>query len=321
MKNLILSLLLICFAATVGAQTENIDTALKFNKVITAYEKHWVVLKKPDTVPYYTFGYVYIQSDKGYMFKEAGQFEIDKNNKYLLRYGKPYRYRFSADDADQSAAARVIRLRDTIGGMNSRQIRLPIASILPSKHFKELKIEAEPRWVKPYYAYTDTLEHNYRWGCYHYEEIDFETGIAYFEKVYKVSPHYKGVKVPMDNADQINHQGIELKLSAACNSQGYRDIGLYDKAISILNNAISNDPTRVPFYQELILSYMWKEDWNMLIKTAKQGLKQITVEKSDQKRDLAACIAKGYEELKNNAQGKYWREKSLDYSICRGCVY
>lgn len=316
MKNLILLLITTCTAVAANAQTSNIDTSLKFDRVITAYERHWVVLKKPDTVPYYTFGFVYIQSDKGFMFKEAGQFEIDRRNKYVPRKGKKTIYRFSADDADQGAAARVIRLRDTIGGMNPRQIHLPLAAILPSKHFKELQIVIEPQWVKPYYTYTDTLEHNYKWGCYHYEEIDGLKGIDYWEKVYKVSPHYQGVKVPMDNADWINHQGIELKLSAAYNMMGH-----YSEAIFILNNAILNDPTRIPFYQELILSYLWKKDWDMLIKTAKQGLTQITVAKSDQKRDLAGWIAKGYEELKNDEQGKYWRQKSLEYSLCPGCVY
>ncbi|MES2378600.1 MAG: hypothetical protein V4553_18550 [Bacteroidota bacterium] len=316
MKRLIFLLILISVVITAGAQTVNIDTALKFDKVITAYEQHWVVLKKPVAVPYYTFGYVYIQSDKGFMFKEAGHFKVDKNNQYVLCDGKWKQYRFSADDADQSSPARVIRLRDTIGGQNPRQITLPLATNLSSKHFKELKIETKPKWLKPYYTFTDTLEHNYRWGCYHSEEIDLTTGIAYFEKVYKVSPHYKGVIVPMDHADWYDHQGIELKLSAA-----YKNTRQYDKAIGILKAAILNDPAHIPFYQELIFTYNAKEDWNMVIETAKQGLAKITVEKSDQKRDFAAWAAKGYEELKNDVEGKKWRVKSLEYSLCPGCVY
>lgn len=316
MKRLVLLSLFACFTPAVKAQVANTDSTLKFDRVITAYEKHWVVLKKPDTAAYYTFGYVYIQSDKGFMFKEAGHFKVDKNNQYVLCDGKWNQYRFSADNADLSSSARVIRLRDTIGGQNSRQIILPRATILSSKHFKELMIDAEPKWIKPYYTYTDTLEHNYRWGCYHTEEIDFATGIAYLEKAYSVSSHYKGVKVPMDNADWINHQGIELKLSAA-----YRTNNQPDKAIPILNAAIVNNPVHIPFYQELILTYYAKEDWNLVIATAKQGLTQIAVEKSDQKRDLAAWVATGYEKLKNDVEGKKWRAKSYDYGLCPGCVY
>lgn len=322
MKNLILIFYFLCFASIAAAQIAPTDTTLKFDKAITFYEKHWVVLQKPGNVPYYTFGFVYIQSDKGFMFKPAGQFEIAKNGKYVLRNGKLYPYKLNAGDADEFKGSWLIRFRDTIGGMNPKPKRVTVAALLPSTHFKELNIEAEPQWLKPYDVYTDTLEHNYRWGCYHYEELDCDTGIAYLEKVYQVSPHYKGVRIPMDNADWINHQGIELKLSAAYNNQGYRDTGFYDKAILVLNNAILNNPVYVPFYQELINTYMKKSDWKMVVETAKKGLATLTtVEKSDQKRDLAACVAYGYEELKNDEQGKYWRQKSLDYSLHPGLVY
>ncbi|WP_214071301.1 hypothetical protein [Mucilaginibacter sp. dw_454] len=318
MKNLILPLCLIClFAGIAHAQTTNTDTALKFNFYVTAFENHWVVLKKPDTARYYTFGYVYIESKKGFMFKPAGQFEINKRHKYILHPGKIGRYMFSPGEIDQSFAPRIIRHQDTLGIQNNRQIWPTLAAILPAKHFKELKIEVTPKWIKPYYTYSDTLEHNYRWGCYHTEEIDPAVGIDYLEKVYKVSPHYKGVKVPMDKVSWINHQGIEMKLG-----QAYNDTQQYGKAINLLNTAILNDPTYIPFYQELINTYFKKEDWNMVIATANRGLSTLTaVEKSDQKRDLAACIAKSYEELKNDEQGKYWRAKSLEYSLCPGCVY
>lgn len=316
MKNLILILLFTFFATTAGAQTANIDTTLKFEKFITAFEKHWVVLKKPDAAPYYTFGYVYIQANRGFMLKVAGQFEINRHNKYILRKGVPTKYIFNAQDADQSASVRLLRHQDTTGFMNVWHIIPVKASAISSKHFKELKIKAEPQWVKPYYAYTDSLEHNYRWACYHMEEFDFETGIAYFEKVYKVSPHYQGVPVPMDHAAYINHQGIELKLSAVYNSSHQ-----YNKAVDVLQKAILNDPSRIQFYQELLFTYYYQEDWKMVISVAKRGLAQITVEKSDPKRDLAAWIAKSYEEQKNDEQGKYWRQKSLEYSLCPGCVY
>ncbi|MGF7081859.1 tetratricopeptide repeat protein [Mucilaginibacter sp. UYCu711] len=315
MKRLIL-LIFVCFAAFAKAQTNGVDTAIKFDHVITAYEKHWVVLKKPDTALYYTFGYVYIQSDKGFMFKEAGQFEIDQKNQYILRAGKKDKYVFSADNADQFAPARVIRLRDTIGGMNSKQIRLPQAAVLPSKHFKELKIEDEPKWIKPYYTYSDTLEHNYRWGCYHNEETDFTVGIIYWEKVYKISPHYKGVKVPMDNAAWINHQGIEMKLGSAYNSTKQ-----YDKAIVLFKDAIRNDPTNLGFYFELGATYRGKADWLGAIDVYKRGLDQIKVDKSEFKSWMAGFISNAYTDLKNDEESKKWRAKSLEYSPCPSCVY
>jgi tetratricopeptide (TPR) repeat protein len=316
MKRLILHIFLACFAVIANAQVPNVDADLKFDKIITAFEKHWVVLKKPDTASYYTFGYVYIQSDKGFMFKEAGQFEIGKKGQYVLRTGKKGQYQFSADNADRSSPTRVIRCRDTIGGINSRAISLPFASVLPSKHFKELKIEAEPQWVKPYYVYTDTLEHNYRWGCFYTEEIELPIGISYLEKVYKISPHYEGVKVPMDNADWIKNFGIELKLSAA-----YNFTHQYDKAIAILNNAILNDPKNLSFYFELGFAYREKADRPAAINIYKQGLMQISADKSEFKSWMAGFISNAYSELKKDDESKYWRAKSLEYSPCPGCVY
>jgi len=269
-------------------------------------------------VSYYTFGYVYIQKGKGFMFKEGGRFEIDKNNKYILSHStKRDLYTFSPGNGDKDEIARVIRCMDTVGWQNSRFIPPPRAAILPAKHFKELKIEAEPKWVKPYYVYTDTLEHNYQWGCFYSEELTIPAGITYFEKVYYVSPHYEGVKVPMDKLGKFNRQGIELKLSEA-----YNNTQQYDKAINVLNAAILNDPVKIAFYLELIYIYDRKQDLNMIIETGKQGLtKMMAVDKSEQKSDLAAWIAHGYEGLKNNEQGKYWRAKSLEYSPCPGCVY
>jgi tetratricopeptide (TPR) repeat protein len=316
MKCLALFLSMVCFALIADAQIANGDTALKFDRVITAYEKQWVVLQKPDTATCYTFGYVYIQNDKGFMFKEAGQFEVDKQNKYVLRAGKKTPYLFSADDADNLSSDRVIRCRDTIGGMNPKQIILPLAAILPSKHFRELQIEAEPQWVKPYYSYNDTLEHNYRWGCYHSEESDFAAGIDFFEKVYKVSPHYTGVKVPMDNADRINHQGVELKLGAIYNSQGQ-----YDKAIALFKDAIAFDPTNLGFYFELGAAYREKADWPSVINIHKQGLAQIKVDKSEFKSWMAGFISNAYTELKDEEESKRWRAKSNQFNPYPGRVY
>lgn len=315
MKNLILLIFITFVTLSANGQTTNVDTFLKFDKIITTYERHWVVLKKPETVPYYTFGYVYIQSNRGFMFKPAGQFEINKQDKYVLHAGKISRYMFNPGEIDQSLAARLIRFRDTAGFMNSRQIRPVVAAILSEKHFKELNIEATPQWVKPYYIYTDTLEHNYRWGCYHTEELDFATGISYLEKVYKVSPHYIGVKVPMDGAMWINTQGIEMKLGMAYNSPG-----LYDKAIAIFKNAIAYNPGNPGFYVELGLVYQHKGDTQAAIDIYTQGINRIK-EKSQVKSWFAGVISNIYTELHNEEESKKWRARSYDYSPCPGCVY
>ncbi len=315
MKNLILSLILICFVITASAQTANVDTALKFNNAITAYEKHWVVLKKPVAYPYYTFGYVYIDKGKGFMFKEAGQFEIGKKNRYVLRYGKKDIYTFSPGNNDQDSVTRVIRSMDTLGGQNVRIMPPPHAAILPPKHFKELKIETEPNWVKPYYVYTDTLDHNYRWGCFHVEEADRDTGIGYLEKVYRVSPHYKGVKIPMDHAYWISRQGIELKLAPA-----YVVRGQYDRAIAILNKAIQNDPKNLAFYYELGMAYRDKSDWLNAIEVYQQAIAQISADKSSFKSLMAGSISYSFAQLNRNQDSKYWHEKSLEYSPCPSCI-
>ncbi|MDB5156401.1 MAG: hypothetical protein JWR50_1108 [Mucilaginibacter sp.] len=315
MKNLALSLILSCIVITVNAQTANVDTTLKFDNTVTAYERHWVVLKKPVAYPYYTFGYVYIQSHKGFMFKYVGQFEIGKKNRYILRNGKKDLYTFSPGNDDRDSAIRVIRSMDTTGGQNIRIISLPFAAILPSKHFKELKIKAEPEWVKPFYVYTDTLAHNYRWGCYYVEVSDKDTGIRYLEKVYSVSSHYKGVRVPMDHADWISHQGIELKLSPA-----YVSKGRYDKATAILKEAILNDPKNLAFYFELGSAYRAKLDWLSAIDVYKQAIAQVSGDKSPLKSLMASHISYSFGKLNNDQERKYWHEKSLEYSLCPSCI-
>jgi tetratricopeptide (TPR) repeat protein len=305
MKNLILSLTLVCITFKVNAETSNIDTALRFDQFLTNCEKQWVVMKKPDSALYYTFGYVYIDGAKGFVFQKEGSFKIDKKSRYILNLA----------EVNKNFAGEVFRSNE--GGMSGSWRIPPRVAILPSKHFKELKIKAEPDWIKPYYTYQDTLEHNYRWGCFYTEEFSVvATGISYLEKVYKVSPHYMGVILPRDKHTFIDHVGVELKLAAA-----YNFTHQYDKAIVLLNSAILNNSKNVSFYFELGSAYREKDDWKTAIDIYKSGLAQISVDKSNYKSWLAGFISLGYRELKNEQESKNWHEKAVAYNPHPGIVY
>lgn len=302
MKHLILSLIFTCFFFKVSAQTVNVDTSLKFNR---GYGEHeWVVLKKADTSKYYTFGYVYIDSLDGLIFQKEGTFIIDKKSRYVRN---PATVKLATD--------RVVLypVRNFMQG----SIRLhPPVALLPVKHFRELKIKAEPDWVKPYYNYTDTLAHNYKWACiygnawYTYDAID------YLLKIYKVDPHYIGAKQKIEFGYYLGCQGVELKLAWT-----YYAIQQPDKAIAILKSAISFDPKNPFFYIVLGFSYDQKENWEMAIDAYKHGLQLMGKEKSELKSNFAYGISNDYHALKNDDEGKNWRAKGDEYNPCPGCVY
>jgi tetratricopeptide (TPR) repeat protein len=202
---------------------------------------------------------------------------------------------------------------------NGSVVRLPPrVAILPVRHFKELKIKEEPDWVKPYYTYTDTLEHNYRWGCIYIDELIVSRGVEYLEKIYKTSPHYPGVKVNVGKNDFFffDGNGVEPKLAYA-----YYRVGEYDKSIAVLNSAILNNPNNTTFYMRLGISYDQKKEWDKAIDAYKRGISLIKDEKSSQKWWFAGCLSNMYGELKNDEEKKRWRTLSDSYNPRPGVVY
>jgi tetratricopeptide (TPR) repeat protein len=304
MKRLIISLLIIISGKALYAQHKEYHD-LKFNKIIVFEEKQWVVMSEPDSAGFYPFGYVFVDPDEGLVFQKAGSLKINEKGKYVLNkaevkkeFDREYIYR---------------RTSWMVSG-----IRLIRVSLLPANHFKELKIkETEPDSIKRFYNYTDTLAYNYKKGCIYSDINWYDKGITYLEAIYKIDPHYAGVELRTDKFDVYFSQvGLELKLAYA-----YKRAGQMDKAITILNDAIANNPNNTSFYMQLGLVYDGKNEWNKAIDVYKRGLALITDEKSSQKWWFAGCISNMYGELKNDQERIKWRALSNGYNPCPGCVY
>jgi len=287
MKRLILLLNFACFALSVTAQQNVIDTALKFYQGYR--EKKWVVLKKADTTSSYTFGYIYIDTLDGFIFQKEGTFKVGKKNRYI---------REPADLKKHFDRTALYPPRSFM--MGSILLPRPMASI-SDKHFKELKIQAEPTWVKPYYNYTDTLAYNYSLACIYGNASYTYDAINYLQKIYKVNPHYIGVKQKLEFGYYLGCQGVELKLAWAYNS-----LGKYDESIAILNAAIQYDPKNAFFFYVLGWSYECKENWEMAISTYKQGFQVMGAEKSDLKKNLAGMVSGNYIKLNKLKEAENW---------------
>jgi len=276
MKNL-LTLLLICLSFKLLAQT---DPELKFDQPFVKCEKKWVILNRSETDKGYTFGYIYIDSQAGFTFDMQGVFAVDPSGKYV---------------------------RDTVIFKNTGAIKYRIApnwrpvALLPPKHFDELKIKAEPDWVKIYYTYTDTLAHNYRWGWIYNDINDSQTALTYLEKTYKVKPHYPGVEFEMTFA--------------------YNALGRFNEAITLLEPAIRNDPKNTFFYKELAYAYFHTQQYEKAISTYKVGLEYFPNERSEARGEFAFNMANAYKVLKNEAEYKAWMIKAKEYTPTNSRYY
>ena len=84
MKNLILLLIITFCAFTVTAQRLVWkDPVFTYDKDILQCEKQWVIMPRPDTSIAYPFGFLYVDSEEGIVFQQAGVFTVDAQKKYL----------------------------------------------------------------------------------------------------------------------------------------------------------------------------------------------------------------------------------------------
>ncbi|GAB3930551.1 tetratricopeptide repeat protein [Mucilaginibacter myungsuensis] len=276
------------------------DTTLKFNKLPMFCERQWVA--EYGNGKEHPFGYMYVDGSEGIMFQQVGSFSISKAGKYLL------------NKADQKRKFSRRRIKTSYP---SYTIIPPYVAVLSVKQAKVLKIKGDPKWVKPYYTYTDTVEHNYRWGVIYSDEQCFSWAVKFYEKSYRLDPHYAGVKVLADEQRGFfNDRGIEFKLAEA-----YVRSDKQTQAIAVLTAAITYNPSNLSFYMKLGLIYDSKKEWSTAIDIYKQGLALINEDKTYQKSWFAGCISNMYGELKNEAEKKYWRAKCDEYNPTPGVLY
>ncbi|MDB5156400.1 MAG: hypothetical protein JWR50_1107 [Mucilaginibacter sp.] len=149
MKNLIIQLF-IAFTATAQRLVWK-DPVFTYDKGFLQCERHWVIMPRADTSEAYPYGFLYMDREEGFIFQQAGVFNVDSQNKYLLDY------------ASTKLTYPKKKLRWN-GFMAS--ITIWHFALIPEVHFKELKItQPEPDCVKPYYTYIDTLAYNYSRAC------------------------------------------------------------------------------------------------------------------------------------------------------------
>jgi len=284
MKKIFLS----CFFAILiiqafAQQKHYIDTALKFDNRFTNCELKWVVLPLRDTSKRYYYGFIYIDLVAGFTMDVKGFFTVDADGHYI------------ADTSLTKNGLFKSRL-----GANTVNVAL-----LPPKHFKELNIQARPKWVDLYYrGRSDTSTfYNYRMGFNYNAAGDSQTALKYLDKAYKANPHYKG---------------LEFEVAYA-----YNALNRPDDAIALLESAVKYDPKNIMFYRELGYAYMNKKDYDKAIALYKQGINLYPDAQSanEPKAEMAFNLASVYHKMGKDDNYKEWVVKAKGWSLPNSDVY
>lgn len=202
---------------------------LKFDKRFGESENKWIAISAKDSS--FDFGFVYVDPIAGFTLNYEGKFSILKDGTFV-----PVR-------------------RDTLSSMKIRlspnQTRV---AFIPETKFEELKIKADPNWLKYYKNDTISALGLYHRG-YNYNGInECAKGLTYLEQAQKLDPNLKGL-------------AVELAFSYNCLNQ-------YDKAVRILQNAIEANPNDSYLYKELIYAQLHLNNLENAVATAKKALSE-----------------------------------------------
>jgi len=281
-------ILLTCFFTILivqafAQQTQHIDTTLKFDKHFTRCELKWVVMPKKDTSARYYYGFIYIDEMAGFTLDLKGFFTIDANGHYI---------------ADTSLTRRgLFKYRLPPNTVN--------VALLPAQHFKELNIQAHPKWVDLYYkGNNDTSTfYNYRMGFIYNAAGDSQTALKYLDKAYKANPHYKG---------------LEFEVAYA-----YNALSRPNDAITVLESAVKYDTKNIMFYRELGYAYMNKKDYDKAIVLFKQGIDSSPDSQSpnENKAMMAFNLASVYKKMGKDDDCKEWMVKAKGWSLPNSDIY
>lgn len=150
-----------------------------------------------------------------------------------------------------------------------------VAFIPPTK-FNELGITEYPDWLKIYLGDTTSIGHLYRWGFLYNGYNECAKALTYLERAQKINPKFKGL-------------AVELAFSYNC-------LSLFDKATSVLDGALTENPTDAYVYKELILAQ------------AKSG--QLDKASENCKKAISVCTDKTYNgEMCYNLLHEYYVRK------------
>jgi tetratricopeptide (TPR) repeat protein len=256
------------------------SNSLVFDHRYTQCERKWVVLSKNDTAQSYTYGFVYLDAHAGFTFITKGKLKINNAGRYLSdtsMFKGPYpRTRLPRNTANMA--------------------------LLPPEHFHEMHLDPLPVGMLAFYAYADTLEHNFHWGFVYNDLGQCDSALVYLNKVYRVQPHYKNVEFELIYAYNTLHD--------------------YDSAIKVMQGGMSNDPMNVVYYRELGYAYMQQKNYYKAIPIFKQGINLCTDNtQNNTKAEMAINLADVYKAMGAEELFKAWGKQAKIWASPGTSVY
>ncbi len=258
------------------------DENFKFDQRVFKCEKKWVIFPKAPNAKNYPFGYIYVDRMAGFTLNLEGFFYLDQNKNYVL------------DTAAYGNKAKIVKYR--LEG-NSKPVAL-----ITADHYSQLKITAEPDWVKIYYQpVTDSLYYNFRRGFIFNGVGEGDTALTYLKKVYKMQPHYKGLEFEMAYAYNVSNK--------------------FADAIKLLEPAIKNDPGNIMFYREMGYAYLGQSNLAKAIEYYKQGVDHCNEQQLSEKSEMAINMARAYKLSGDDAAYKEWGAKAKQWAPLNSAIY
>lgn len=229
------------------------QNSLNFNKRSVECEDKWIAYQmNKDSL--YTYGFIYIDENAGLTFNYEGEFKINKNGVFI-----PSR---------KISASLKNRLQPN---------RIAIA-VIPEEKFTDLQISKTPDWLKYYKEKENSIDRLYKWGYMYNGWDECVKALEYLEKVKKLDPNYKGLKV-------------ELAFSYNC-------LKRYDDAVKIVKEALKIEPKDAYINKELIYSLAKLNQIDMAESMFRKALKLCDEEKYNAENALQ--ILQGYFLKKDN---------------------
>lgn len=109
-----------------------------------------------------------------------------------------------------------------------------LVAIIPENKFTELGVSKVPDWLKFYQTDTVSSSHFYKKGYNYNAWNECETALIFLKKAYQKEPNYKGLRTEM--------------------AFSYNCLERYQEAITILQQAIKDNPVDAYAIKELIFS-------------------------------------------------------------------
>lgn len=184
----------------------NAQVDLNFDKTYVECEDKWIAFKANED-GFYSFGFIYIDSQAGLTFNSEGVFKPVGDGKFEI----------------EKITNSNIKVR-----LQPNNVKV---AIIPKDLFVDLKIEETPTWLKHYKNDLDTAKRNYRWGYMYNGWNECEKALTYLLKAKELEPEYEGLAVEIafsynclgdyDNAIEILDNEIKNKPTDAYVNKEY----------------------------------------------------------------------------------------------------